>query len=159
MREEIQKWIEDFVSVYNDQLRQIPCPFAKKAIINNTVRYVPASKNTLVSKLETYAHLWNDRYEVAIFYLQDNITPEELSIVVGNFNDKFMSHDFVVLEDHPDDPEILNGVCMNFGKAPLVLLQRLSKINWASEQLRKRGYYADWPEENYRDVVEWRFHK
>lgn len=159
MKEELQKWIEDFVSVYNEHLRQIPCPFAKKALINNTIRYVPASKHTLVNKLETYAYLWDDRCEVAIFYLQDEITSDELSTVVENFNRRFMPRDFVVLEDHPDDPEIMNGVCMNFGKAPLVLLQRLSKINWASEQLQKRGYYVDWPEENYKDVVEWRFHK
>lgn len=159
MKEELQNWIEEFVSVYNENLKQIPCPFAKKAIIDKTVRYVPSSKSTIAGKLELYANLWNDTYEVAIFYIMDDITPEELSTVVENFNDKFMPRDFVVLEDHPDDPEIMNGVSMNFGKAPLVLLQRLSKINWASEQLHKRGYYKSWPEENYKDVVEWRFHK
>jgi hypothetical protein len=68
-----------------------------------------------------------------------------------------MQKDFVALEDHPDDPEILNGVQMNFGKAPIVLFQRLSKINSAADNLRKRGYYDNWPQENYDDVVSWRY--
>lgn len=157
MKAEIQQWIEEFVSVHNEQLQQIPCPYAKQALIRKTIQYVPSTKITLVNKLETIAYLWDDRYEVAIFYIEDEITPEELSEVVDNFNRRFMPRDFVVLDDHPDDPEVLNGVTMNFGKAPLILLQRLSKINWAGDQLKKRGYYDNWPKENYDDVVAWRY--
>jgi len=41
----------------------------------------------------------------------------------------------------------------------LVLVQRLSKLNNASEILKNQGYYDNWPKENYDDVVRWRFQK
>jgi len=157
MKEKIKDWIENFVSVHNIALGQIPCPFAKQAMIKDTIRYVPVTAHTAVSKIETYAYLWDDRYEVAVFYFQDEISPESLSGIAENFNRRFMERDFVVLEDHPDDVEILNGVEMNFGECPLILLQRLSKLNKASDQLKKRGYYDNWPEESYDDVVKWRY--
>jgi hypothetical protein len=68
-----------------------------------------------------------------------------------------MYEDIVALEDHPNDPEIINGVKMNFGKCILVLVQRLSVINRKSEWLRAEGYYDNWSEENLDDVVNWRF--
>ena len=54
------------------------------------------------------------------------MTPKEVSDTVKTFNDNAMKNkvDIVALEDHPDDPEILNGVSMNFGKATLILVQR-----------------------------------
>ena len=87
------------------------------------------------------------------------MTPKELSTMVTDFNDIAMSKDIVALEDHPNDPEILNGASMNFGKCILVLVQRLSKLNNASEILKNQGYYDNWPKENYDDVVRWRFQK
>ena len=42
---------------------------------------------------------------------------------------------------------------MNFGKCSLVLVQRLSKLNTASTILKKQGYYDEWPDANYDDVV------
>ena len=63
----------------------------------------------------------------------------------------------ITLEDHPHDEEIINGAKMNFGKCILVLVQRLSAINEASNILKDRGYYANWSVENLNDVVSWRF--
>ena len=73
------------------------------------------------------------------------------------FNAVAMPHDIVALEDHPNDPEIINGVKMNFGKCILVLVQRLSVINRKSLALKDQGYYDNWSEENLDDVVNWRF--
>ena len=54
-----------------------------------------------------------------------------------------MGNDFVALEDHPDDEENINGVIMNNGKYPIVLMQRLSKIQMFSGFLKKKGYYDE----------------
>ena len=67
-----------------------------------------------------------------------------------------MKKDVVILEDHPDAVETLNGVEMNFRKCGLLLVQKLSKLSTASDQLRENGYYDNWPKENYEDVVAWR---
>lgn len=100
---------------------------------------------------------WTDKFEVVVIYTETELyTPQEVSDIVERFNELAMPRDIVALEDHPSDKEILNGVEMNFGKAILVLVQRLSKLNKASAILKHKGYYDDWPEENYNDVVKWR---
>jgi len=153
--EEIKQWVEEFVSVKNEKLDKIPCPFAKQAILQDTIKYVSTTRigDNLLELIDN----WSDRYEVVVLYTETELySASEVSDIVKRFNKLAMPRDIVALEDHPDDPEILNGVEMNFGKAILILVQRLSKLNKASDILKKRGYYDDWPEENYNDVVAWR---
>ena len=91
--------------------------------------------STLIDLIE-----WDDKYEVVVLYADTNtFTPSELSLLVKQFNLIAMKKDVVALEDHPLDEEIVNGVHMNFGKAILILVQRLSKLNNASKHLDKQG--------------------
>ena len=155
MIDEIKKWVEEFVSVHNETLGTVPCPFAKQALLKDTIKYVETERigETLRSMIEN----WNDKYEVVCIYCDTMLyTPSEVSDIVNRFNDLAMKHDVVALEDHPLDDEYVNGVRMNFGKAILILVQRLSKLNKASAMLKKQGYYDSWSEENYNDVVKWR---
>lgn len=163
MVEEIKQWVEDFVSVKHKTLNIIPCPFAKQALINDTIIYrefVNEGVESLRHQLYELANSeWDDTKEVLVLYANTNtMSSDDTSSCVLQFNNtcKHRGVDLVALEDHPDDPEVLNGVEMNFGKAILVLVQRLSKLNKASAILKKRGYYDNWPEENYNDVVKWR---
>jgi len=152
MRSYIEEWIEKFVSVHNDALNSIPCPFAKAALIkyHETEDVGQSLSNTLNN--------WSDDAHVVVIYTStSNYTPEELKTIVKDFNKVSMREDIVALEDHPDDEEIINGVKMNFGKCILILVQRLSVINRKSEWLKEQGYYDNWSEENLDDVVNWRF--
>lgn len=155
MKEDIERWVNNFVSVHNDELNKIPCPFAKQAVLKNTIKYV--STERIGEQLNRTLENWNDDYEVVVLYTDTLLyTAKEVSDIVAKFNETAMKYDIVALEDHPLDSEMLNGVEMNFGKAILVLVQRLSKLNKASSILKRQGYYDDWPEENYNDVVKWR---
>jgi len=152
MRSYIEEWIEKFVSVHNDALNSIPCPYAKAALIkyHETEDVGQSLSNTLNN--------WSDDAHVVVIYTAtSNYTPEELKTIVKDFNKVSMREDIVALEDHPDDEEIINGVKMNFGKCILILVQRLSVINRKSEWLKEQGYYDNWSEENLDDVVNWRF--
>jgi hypothetical protein len=51
------------------------------------------------------------------------------------------------MEDHPSDPEIVNGVCMNQGTYALALIQGLSDLNVKARQMAAKGFYHGWPEE------------
>jgi hypothetical protein len=51
------------------------------------------------------------------------------------------------LEDHPADPEIVNGVSMNQGTYALVLVQSLTDLNQKAQQMARQGFYATWPED------------
>ena len=152
MRSYIEEWIEKFVSVHNDALNSIPCPYAKAALIkyHETEDVGQSLSNTLNN--------WSDDAHVVVIYTStSNYTPEELKTIVKDFNKVSMREDIVALEDHPDDEEIINGVKMNFGKCILILVQRLSVINRKSEWLKEQGYYDNWSEDNLNDVVNWRF--
>lgn len=152
MQKSIEKWIDKFVSVHNEKLGTVPCPYARNALIN----YVKT--NDIRKSLEDYSTDFNDDYQVVCLYTPTkNYTPKELSDIVTEFNHNAMVMDIVALEDHPHDEEIINGAKMNFGKCILVLVQRLSAINEASNILKDRGYYANWSVENLNDVVSWRF--
>ena len=158
MISDIKNWIENFVSEHNTEIGQVPCPFAKEAMLKERINYVSGGKHTITPLLDSLADNWDDKYEVVVVYAdKDELTPNQLRILVEDFNKFARDKDVVALEDHPDDPEILNGVSMNFGKAILILVQRLSKLNKASDILKKKGYYDNWPKENYDDVVKWRF--
>lgn len=160
---DIVNWVESFVSVKNETLNKIPCPFAKQAVLNDTIVYKEFSSDGVLSLRHQLYELvnndWDDTKEVLVLYSDTNtMSVDDTQNTVKQFNTtcKFLDKDLVALEDHPDDPEILNGVEMNFGKGILVLVQRLSKLNKASAMLKRQGYYDDWPEENYADVVKWR---
>lgn len=163
MVEEIKQWVEEFVSVKHKTLNIIPCPFAKQALMNDTIIYREFNGEGVESLRHQLYELvnseWDDTNEVLVLYADTNsMSVNDTSNYVLQFNNtcKHLGLDLVALEDHPDDPEILNGVEMNFGKAILVLVQRLSKLNRASAILKQKGYYDNWPEENYNDVVKWR---
>ena len=68
-----------------------------------------------------------------------------------------MNINYVILEDHPDAIEYINGVTMNFGHCGLLLVSKLDMLNTASNQLKSKGYYDHWSQENLDEVVTWRF--
>jgi hypothetical protein len=154
----ILKWIDDFVSQPNPDINNFPpCPFAKQAILDNKVEF-EVCEIKIDSYLKEKAKRWNEDTDVCCIFVP-NINSTNLSVMVENTNKLYlMEQDFVVLEDHPDEEENINGVIMNNGKYPIVLMQRLSKIQMFSGILKKRGYYDVWSKENLDDVVNWRHH-
>jgi|TARA_B110000908_G_C9958132_1_gene315592 hypothetical protein len=152
MQKSIEKWIDKFVSVHNVKLGTVPCPYARNALIN----YVKT--DDIRKSLDDLSLDFNDDFEVVCLYTPTkNYTAEDLSTIVMEFNHHAMVNDIVALEDHPHDEEIINGAKMNFGKCILVLVQRLHKVNEASDILKEKGYYANWSEKNLNDTVAWRF--
>ena len=61
-----------------------------------------------------------------------------------------------MLEDHPDATERINNVVMNFGLCALLFIQKKDKLAQASQQLKSKGYYSVWTEEELEEVVNWR---
>jgi hypothetical protein len=152
MKKEIEQWIDNFVSVHNEEYGQIPCPYARAA----KVKYIET--DDLGKSLADVVNNWSDEYQVACLYTATkNYTPYDLNHLIMEFNHVSMPRDLVALEDHPKEEEIINGVKMNFGKCILVLVQRLSDLNQSSDILREKGYYNNWSQENLDDVVAWRF--
>lgn len=156
--QDLESWMKDFVEKPNPLLNNwAPCPYARQARITDKIEIVFSEPVQLIATVEKSLSLLDDKDVVIICFDHTKISVEEVEELVRITNREIlMARDYVILEDHPDEPESLNGVKMNFGKCGLLLVQQLSKLSTASDQLREKGYYDDWPQENYADVVAWR---
>jgi hypothetical protein len=155
--EDLNNWIRDFVEKPNPLLNGwAPCPYARQARISNSIEIVFSDPQQLISSVERGLLFLESKDVVIICFDHTAISADEVEEMVKIHNYALMPRDYVILEDHPDAEEILNGVKMNFGKCGLLLVQKLSKLNAASDQLREKGYYDTWPDENLDAVVNWR---
>ena len=68
-----------------------------------------------------------------------------------------LAKDIVALDDHPETEEIIAGVKMNFGLCPIIVLQKNSKLNQSTDQLKEKGYYHSWSQSDLDKIVTWRY--
>lgn len=145
-RADIVTWLTDFVEKPNPMLNGwAPCPYARRARIDGLVD-IRAGANDPVAELHS-AEI--GEYDViAYVYDPEQISAEQLESAVEQLNQQHLkSRGLFALCDHPAAPEIVNGVVMNQGKWAIVFLQDLTKLNSFAQQLAKKGYYTDWPED------------
>jgi hypothetical protein len=145
---DIESWIQNFVEVPHPALGGwAPCPYARKARLDRDFEVrlglapihdlIKISKNGLGGKSV-----------VIIAYDPRHFTHEMFSEELDTANKEFLlPNNLLVLEDHPADLEIVNGVTMNHGTYALALVQRLSDLNEKAQLIAKKGFYDTWPEE------------
>lgn len=158
IRRHLNEWIINFVEVPNKLLNDwAPCPYARQARIENKIQVFVVEDITCLEKTITDTLKNLEIYDVIIFCLDHNkIEGADLAKRVDKLNATVMPQNYVLLEDHPSVPEILNDAVMNFGHCALVLCQKLNKLQDASNQLKKKGYYDSWPKSNLDYVLNWR---
>ena len=105
--------------------------------------------------IENYQKLKKELTEKGHKFVSDTDT-EVLAHLVRSYNKILMPHNYVILEDHPDAEEITSGIRMNFGYCPIIVCQQLDKLTAASEQLKAKGYYDTWSQEDLDKIVSWR---
>lgn len=151
----LRAWIISFLDQPNDKLNGwSPCPYAKTALNNDKIHFL--FDNDLVSAVNQNKHILEDKDVLVIGFDKNIIQTESLISLVRELNENLSSEGIVILEDHPDHPEYINGVQMNFGDFGLLLVQKSEKLRDASDKLLKAGYYDCWSKENMDEVVNWR---
>jgi hypothetical protein len=155
--EKLTKWLTEFVEVPNPKLGDwAPCPYARQARVNNniSIKFVEISEfsDIIRDSIDTL----ENKEVVVICFDHNNINPVELQEYISGMNKTLLSKNYVILEDHPDSPEYINGVCMNFGVCGLLVLQKLDKLTNASKLLQEKGYYEHWSQQDLDEVVSWR---
>lgn len=157
MESNIRDWIVERLSVSLPNFNNMPaCPFAKQALIDQKIKIVSVlDKQEFVNIMEQHATAWPANIEVLVIGCDPTlITSDELSDVVETSNATFLKdHGLLALEDHPDEPEYAAGYHVNEGNWALVLLQSKEKIVSARKILDRRGYYKNWDQEYYKEVV------
>ena len=155
--QDILAWSENFVEVPHPALGGwAPCPFARQARLQGTVGIFVGQEPYF--DLESRAALGMQQYQVIIYaYDPAEWTCEYFSPRLQSANRDFLlSVDLIVLEDHPDDIEDVNGVIMNQGKYALSLVQSLSDLNQRAQQMASKGFYHGWPKDYLTGLFEHR---
>jgi hypothetical protein len=154
IRQQLEQWLTNFVEQSNPLLNNWPpCPYARQARLANRIYIVFDSP----LEIAEYVSFLNDYDVVVLCFDHVKFSASQIELFTKHINSILLWKDYVVLEDHPDSAEFINGVKMNFEKCGLMVLQRLSKLNTAADQLKNKGYYTTWSEENLDQVVNWRY--
>lgn len=160
IKSELDRWMVEFVEANNAQLGNWPpCPYAKAARLSGMIDVVFASVPELMSVIRESVDTLATKDVVVVCFDHETISPEHLQEFVAGTNKMLMPIDYVILEDHPDAPEYVNGVKMNFGHCGLLVIQKLSKLNNAADKLKGQGYYDTWSHAALNEVVTWRYEK
>ncbi len=154
IREQLKEWLTSFIEQPNPLLNNWPpCPYARQARLSNKIHIVFDSPLEIANYVT-----FLDVYDVVVLcFDHTEFSSSQIELYTKHINSILVWRDCVVLEDHPDSEEYINGVKMNFGKCGLMILQRLSKLNTAADQLKEKGYYDTWSKENLDEVVNWRY--
>ena len=144
---DIERWMATFVEVPHPALGGwAPCPYARKARLDRDFE-VRLGRNPFEDLIAvSYGTLTKS---VTIFVYDPEFHPykqfhDEIEFANANH---LVPRDMIALEDHPADPEMVNGVSMNQGIYALVLVQSLSDLNVKAKTMAQKGFYTTWPED------------
>ena len=167
--EDVRLWSKHYLEVPNLHLGGVPaCPYAKKAWHDDKVWVVVKTKHSTYKKElnDCIKNLDFSKKDILIFcdpYYSYN--PDELHLATEDYNDWYNRKDIYFMSFHPSNPatekeqEFLvnpEGFIPNVDSAlkySMMLVQKFSQLQQASDKLHKQGYYKSWPDEYYRDVV------
>lgn len=155
--EKLNKWLVDFVEVPNELLNNWPpCPFARQSRLNDKIVIKCVKIEEIQQQVKDATKLLKDKDIVILCFDHNQIDPVDIQEYVSQANKDLLKNNYVILEDHPNAIEYVNGLKMNFGYCGLLLIQQLDKLNDASELLKQKDYYKVWNKNEYNNVVSWR---
>lgn len=144
----IERWIANFVEVPHPALGGwAPCPYARKARLERdyTIR---VGVNPYFDLLNVARDGLGGCSVLILAYNPNEFFYSQFSSDIKAANDEaLLRNDLLALEDHPGDPEIVNGVSMNQGTYALALVQSLSDLNKKAKLVGAKGFYKTWPED------------
>jgi len=169
IKKDVRKWSQEFLEIPNKHLGGFPaCPFAKKTWNDNKV-IIEVKRKFKQYKAELNAHLKQldlNVHEILIFcdpYF--NYTLDDFQGMIDDYNDWYNKKDIFFMGFHPLNPaneEEQEFLVTPNGDTPVVesdleysmmLIQKFSQLQEASDKLHRQGYYNKWPKGYYQDVV------
>ena len=153
VKKDISAWIENFVEVSHPALGNWPpCPYARNARLNNEYE-VRVGTSPLLDLITIATAGFGDKKVIVLAYDPVHWTYKQFHHDLEYANTEFLlDKDIIALEDHPADPEIVNGVSMNQGTYALALVQSLSDLDAKARLMAAKGFYDTWPNK-YLEVL------
>ena len=154
--QDIEHWIENFVEVPHPALGGwAPCPYARRARLDRDFEIRIGAD--LYHDLKVLSQTGIDCSVVIFVYKSNSYTPEQFSMQLQSANAEFLvDQDLLALEDHPELPEIVNGVSMNQGTYALALVQSLSDLDRRAQTIAQKGFYDSWPMDYLQELFKHR---
>ena len=156
-KQDIEQWIQNFVEVPHPALGGWPpCPFARAARLRGS--YEILIGNDPYFDLKNRARWGLYSREVVIYvYDAEEWNSRLLAASIESANiEHLLKNNLIALGDHPQDPEIVNGVAMNQGTYALALVQSLSDLNHRARTIARQGFYNNWPEDYLQELFQHR---
>jgi hypothetical protein len=146
VQKDIEHWIENFVEVPHPALGGwAPCPYARRARLDRDFE-VRIGVNPYFDLLAVAQNGLGGKSVLILAYDPNEFFYSQFNSDVQAANQEVLvAHDLLALEDHPGDPEIVNGVSMNQGTYALALVQSLSDLNAKAKIMASKGFYDTWP--------------
>ena len=147
-RADIECWITNFVEVPHPALGGWPpCPYAKKARLERDFD-VRLGMDPYFDLVNLSMDGLGGKSVVIYVYDADYWNYDQFSFSLRCANlDYLLKKDILALEDHPADPEIVNGICMNQGTYAMAMCQSVSDLNAKARHMASKGFYDSWPED------------
>jgi hypothetical protein len=146
---DIANWIK-YVSETKTSNNWAVCPYAHKAKMDQQVkifRYNFIQLDQIVNEFTADGQT----FKVWVFICDPKFDVEAEAKTLNNW-----FHDVVWLWDIADQSGDIDGTLTGNGKHNLLLLQDRNELVRMSETIRERGYYSNWSESYYDQIVSWR---
>ena len=139
---DIEKWIRQVVAKTHKASGAAICPFAKRTLEDRKIQITPA-KTDVLDQIDQCCGLFVSLgLDIVILYFTDEITERKLSNLCRRAHKN--NPDYAILYDHPDNDGLHKGVSFSYGKAPLIMIQDMTKLKQAQQKLERSGWYRKW---------------
>jgi hypothetical protein len=162
--EDILDWSENYLEPKNKYLGDVPvCPYARMARLKKTYRILECDnftefQDTIIKGAELAKD--PDIQIVMVGCTDIGYEPEELGAVIDILNRILVPQDIYLMASHPHDDEedepvefLETGEWEPENEFMMVLIQKYDELEKASDNLRKTGYYDNWPSDYYEGTV------
>lgn len=152
--DQFKAWVNESLNKPEPFLNSIPvCPYARDAVLRDRFKWEVCGsdlRKSLESSIEAFV---SSGKEAVIFVDATKHSATSLESCVKELREKYFKQNIWVLYDHPDLPEIQGELQFNYGSCALVILQNLKELVAASDELAAKGYYKNWSQEYFDQVV------
>jgi hypothetical protein len=157
VQHDIEFWIKNFVEVPHPALGGwAPCPYARKARLDREYA-VRIGVNPYFDLLNVARDGLGGKSVLILAYDPNEFFYAQFTSDIRAANQEVLvTRDLLALEDHPSDPEVVNGVSMNQGTYALALVQSLSDLDQKAQGIAGKGFYNTWPEDYLQGLFEHR---
>ena len=175
IKEDVRLWSKHFLEVPNKHLGGYPaCPYARMAWIQDKVQVEVKTKFLSYKKeLNEYIYTLDFNIKEILIFCDPfySYSPNKFHEMTEEYNDKYNKNNMYFMSFPPHNPATTEDQAFlvepeghvpdvgNNLKYSMMLVQKFSQLQEASDKLRKQGYYKKWPREYYEDVVESRILK